>query len=224
MSKKENKKIENKVNKKIDEKIVEQIEEELNEVVEEEKKEDILNIEEILKENEELKKDLEKIKIENDKLKNYAFDLKSDFETFKELVEKEKKDIKLKEKEKLIRSFLVPYEKLLISLNYKEDEQFPKAIEMVEKDMNKSFENAGLEFIKPSSGDIFDPFEHEVSDKYETDEIKEYHVYKTENPGYKLNGRVIEPARVVVAIKPKVVISVKEEAEEDNPKKEEGEN
>ncbi len=55
-------------------------------------------------------------------------------------------------------------------------------------------------------GDQFDPFEHEVVEKFETNEVNEYCIYDVQSIGYKLEGEVIKPARVVVAIKPKDII------------------
>ncbi len=92
-------------------------------------------------------------------------------------------------------------------MKYKDDPEFIKAIEMIYKDIINVFKNLNLEFIVPEKGgDQFDPFEHEVVEKFETNEVNEYCIYDVQSIGYKLEGEVIKPARVVVAIKPKDII------------------
>jgi len=103
----------------------------------------------------------------------------------------------------IIEKLLVPFEKLNLSLNYKDEPEFVSAVEMVYKDMLKVFDSLKMNFIVPQKGDQFDPFEHDVVDKFETKEVSEYCIYDVQSIGYKLEGEVIKPARVIVAVKPK---------------------
>jgi len=160
-------------------------------------------LEELEKENQELKGELEKVENERDKFKDYSINLKARFEDYKDLVEKEKKQLKLSTTKKIIEKLLVPFENLKLSLNYKDEPEFVSAVEMVYKDMLKVFDSLKLKFIIPQRGDQFDPFEHDVVDKFETNEINEYCVYDVQSIGYKLEGELIKPARVIVAVKPK---------------------
>lgn len=211
------KKNKNKINKK-DKKLKEK--EEVKEQKESKKEKDSEN-EEVLYQNlpkeelielmERIEEENEDIKKEMEKYKEAAINLKDKFDHYQQIVEKEKQEIKKSTKEKIIKSFLKPFEKMSLSMNYKDDPQFVKAIEMVYKDFKNSFENSDLEFIIPEKGTAFDPFEHDVAEKIETDEIKEYHIHSTQNPGYKLGGKIIEPARVNVAVKPKKKVENKEE-------------
>ncbi|MGM0640780.1 MAG: nucleotide exchange factor GrpE [Thermotogota bacterium] len=176
-------------------------------------KEELIELmEKIEEENAEIKKEMEKYK-------EAAINLKDKFDHYQQIVEKEKKELKKSTKEKIIKNFLKPFEKMTLSMNYKDDPQFVKAIEMVHKDFKNSFEKSDLEFIIPDKGTAFDPFEHDVADKIETDEIKEYHIHSIQNPGYKLEGKIIEPARVIVAVKPKKKVE-KEEKNNEEIKKE----
>ncbi|MCP5454771.1 MAG: nucleotide exchange factor GrpE [Thermotogae bacterium] len=217
MAKKDDKKIKNE-NEKINK-------EEKNEEipVETEKKPTYEELEDSI---ELLKTEIENSKKETEKYRNAAVSIKSDFENYKDYIEREKKDIERKTKEKVLKSVLTPYSKLSISMKYKETDEFVKAVEMVYRDFKKSFEDNGLEFIIPERGVQFDPFEHEVMDKVETDEVSEYHVYEVSYPGYKINGRVAEAAKVTVAVKPKKTEPVKDEnvqPENNTEDKEEGE-
>jgi len=160
-------------------------------------------VEELEKENKELKKELKKAEKERDEFKEYSIHLKTKFEDYKNLVEKEKKQIKLRTTKMIIEKLLVPFEKLKLSLNYKDEPEFVSAVEMVYKDMLKIFDSLKMKFIVPQKGDEFDPFEHDVVDKFETKEVNEYCVYDVQSIGYKFEGEVIKPARVIVAVKPK---------------------
>jgi len=160
-------------------------------------------VEELEKENNALKNELKKIEKERDEFKEYSIHLRTKFEDYKNLVEKEKKQIKMSTKKMIIEKLLVPFEKLKLSLNYKDEPEFVSAVEMVYKDMLKVFDSLKMKFIIPQKGDQFDPFEHDVVDKYETKEVNEYCVYDVQSIGYKLEAEVIKPARVIVAVKPK---------------------
>ena len=164
------------------------------------------NIEALQREIQELKDRIEKIKDEREKYKDSLYRLSAKFEHYKEMVEKEKRNIQFNTKKNIVELFLIPFEKLKISMKYKDDPEFIKAIEMIYKDIINVFKNLNLEFIVPEKGDQFDPFEHEVVEKFETNEVNEYCIYDVQSIGYKLEGEVIKPARVVVAIKPKDII------------------
>ncbi|KLO21424.1 hypothetical protein X275_04010 [Marinitoga sp. 1197] len=162
------------------------------------------------KEIEELRKELENQKGENkklmeeyEKIKNYAINLKVDFENYKDIVQKDKIRIKKETKENIIKQILPIYKNFSIVINNQDNlDLFAKGAEMVYKLFVKSIEDMGVEFIIPEKNDRFDPFEHEVVEKIETDEVEEYHIFAVDSPGVKLEGKIIEPAKVKVAVKP----------------------
>lgn len=180
---------------------------EIKEIKEEEKitNENGENIEEdIIKEfKETLENKVKELEKERDEYKQRLYNLKTRFEDYKEMIEKEKMILMYNTKKKVLERFLVPFEKLKLSLNYKDEPEFVSAVEMVYKDMVKVFDSLKMKFIIPQKGDPFDPFEHEVIDKYETNEVTEYSIYDVQTIGYKIEGEVIKPARVIVAVKPK---------------------
>ncbi|KAF2956169.1 nucleotide exchange factor GrpE [Marinitoga sp. 38H-ov] len=167
-------------------------------------------IEELKKQLEEEKDEKEKIKEEYEKkieeyekIKNYAVNLKVDFENYKDIVQKEKLRIKKEAKENIIKQILPIYKNFSIVMNNQENlDIFAKGVEMVYKSLVKTIEDIGIEFITPNKNDKFDPFEHEAIERIETDEVEEYHVFSLESPGIKLEGKILEPAKVKVAIKP----------------------
>ena len=73
-----------------------------------------------------------------------------------------------------------------------------KGIEMVEQKMLKAFGAAGLEIINPVD-QTFDPKEHEaVTTEPALSEEDDHTVGKVFQAGYRFNGQLLRPARVVV--------------------------
>ena len=71
-------------------------------------------------------------------------------------------------------------------------------IEMVVSQIKKVFASFGVEEIKPL-GEDFDPNFHECVSYEESTEYPEDKVSKIIRTGYKLNGRLVRPATVVVS-------------------------
>ncbi len=89
----------------------------------------------------------------------------------------------------LIESMMQPISHLAIAAQQIKDQ----GLDMVVQDFRKVLEEAGLEEINPL-GEIFNIETMEVIDK----EGKGETVIKVVKPGYKLNGEVIQHAKVIV--------------------------
>lgn len=89
----------------------------------------------------------------------------------------------------LIESLMQPISHLTIAAAQIND----KGLDMVVQDFRKVLEEAGLEEINPE-GEAFDIETMEVIDKEGKGEM----VIKVVKPGYKLNGEVIQHAKVIV--------------------------
>lgn len=63
---------------------------------------------------------------------------------------------------------------------------------------NKAFEKLDIRQINPQ-GERFDPVRHEAVMAQATDTAEPNSVLKVLQPGYELNGRLLRPARVIVA-------------------------
>ena len=66
----------------------------------------------------------------------------------------------------------------------------------------KAFEKAGIAELVPSPGQAFNPEHHEAMVAQPTAELPPDSVVQTIQKGYALNGRVLRPARVIVARAP----------------------
>ena len=75
-----------------------------------------------------------------------------------------------------------------------------EGVRLVQRKLQAVLESAGLRSID-AEGKPFDPWEHEAVLYDETGEHADGAVVHVVRPGYKLHGRVLQPAQVVVARK-----------------------
>jgi molecular chaperone GrpE len=68
--------------------------------------------------------------------------------------------------------------------------------------LSKAFDKAGIGALDPQPGAAFNPNEHEAMVAQPSAELPAGTVLKTVQKGYVLNGRVLRPARVIVARAP----------------------
>lgn len=73
-----------------------------------------------------------------------------------------------------------------------------RGIELIEKKLTAVLEEEGVSKIE-AEGKDFDPREHEALSYEESDEYEDGKVKAVFSNGYRLNGRVIRPAKVVVS-------------------------
>ncbi len=78
---------------------------------------------------------------------------------------------------------------------------FAVGVEMILKQLREVLGRYGVEEIFPENGP-FDPAKHEAADSVETTEHPDHTVLEVLQRGYALNGRVIQPAVVRVAVNP----------------------
>jgi len=88
-------------------------------------------------------------------------------------------------------------------------EDLTRGVEMVLDDFKETLEREGLAEID-ATGKRFDPHRHVVMDKVDTDAFEDETVMAVLRKGYTLNGRVIRPSFVKVAVK-----STREKCEEE---------
>ena len=81
-------------------------------------------------------------------------------------------------------------------------EQLKAGVELTLKQLKQAFERAGIEAVQPEIGEKFDPNWHQAVSTKPLDEIDEEFdsgvIFEVLQKGYKISGRVIRPAVVVV--------------------------
>jgi molecular chaperone GrpE len=79
-----------------------------------------------------------------------------------------------------------------------EEHHLTKGIRLVQQELASALQRVGIESFSPQ-GETFDPNEHEAMASQPVDGAESGTVVEVYQAGYKLNGAVVRPARVVVA-------------------------
>ncbi len=132
--------------------------------------------------------------------------IQADFDNYKKRLEREKIEfIKFANTELIVEilNIMDDFERAVEAGKTKHDfDILHKGVEMIWKDLKEFLKQKGLEEIE-AKGKPFNPHEHEAMMQLETDEHPDGHIVEEFQKGYILNGRVIRPAKVKVAKKPK---------------------
>ena len=158
---------------------------------------------ELVKKCEEFEKKIEEMEKRIKELEDYAKRLKAQYENYKKEAAEEKQKI-IKNANEYLVSKIIPvlddFERALKSVD--EENAFVEGMRKIHKKLVSILESEGLSVIDPEGGK-FDPFEHEAFEKVETEEHEEYSVLEVIEKGYRFHRKVIKPAKVKVAVKPK---------------------
>lgn len=157
-----------------------------------------------------LREELEAKEKECEKLRNQMLRLQADFENAKKRWLKEQAEFQERANEDLLRQFLElvdDFERALVALGSHpsgqrdEEKTFRAGVEMIAKRLKEFLKSYGV-LPMEAAGKIFDPNCHEAVAHEETAEVPESTVLSELRKGYMMNGRVLRPAVVKVAVKP----------------------
>jgi molecular chaperone GrpE len=140
--------------------------------------------------------DLAAIESERDEYLELAKRTKADFENFRKRVARQEAEAEMRARGELARA-LVPVldnlERALASASAEED-HLAQGVRLVHEELAAVLHRAGVESYSPA-GERFDPDWHEAMLTRPGDEGQ---VLEVLEKGYRLNGQVLRPARVVV--------------------------
>ncbi len=156
--------------------------------------------------------ELAETKRERDEYLELARRTKADFENYRKRVAKETSEALARGKADLARQMLPALDNLERALAAGEDDarardsatrsrELPallQGVAMVRDELHSRLEGAGVESFDPT-GEKFDPQLHEALSTRPDEGTKPGVVLETVEKGYRLNGQVLRPARVVVS-------------------------
>ena len=150
---------------------------------------------------EELHQTLERLQKEKDELFGKLQRVSADYANFQKRVPKQIADTICYEKEKIIKSLLPALDNFEHTLQNTQSAEnadvFVKGIKIIYDQMLDIFKSHGVEQIK-APGEKFDPAMHEAMMQKTEPEKEDNLVLEEFQKGYKLNGRVIRPSKVIV--------------------------
>ncbi|MBC2605064.1 nucleotide exchange factor GrpE [Pelagicoccus albus] len=150
-----------------------------------------------------LEEKLEAAKAEASENYNNYLRAVADLDTYRRRVMREKDELKQYAIAGLLEDFLPVYDNLGLGLMSAEQTSDPKVvvqgIQMVMTQFKSLLEDNGISEVAPAAGDEFDPNLAEAFQTQPSDEIEEGKVLSLMRKGFKLNGRLLRPASVVVS-------------------------
>ncbi|MFP4460898.1 MAG: nucleotide exchange factor GrpE [Thermotogota bacterium] len=155
-------------------------------------------------------------------IEQYAYKLKSDFEHYKQIVQKDKQRIyenaTIDFLDKMI-PVLTNFERALSFMNVenpsKETAMIIKGVQMIYQSFMMTLQNDGLEEIVVTPGMQYDPFKQEIAEQVVDHSYEEHTILEIVEKGYKYKKTVLKPAKV------KITIKESEEKKEENQSGEE---
>ncbi len=136
---------------------------------------------------------------ERDEYLSLAQRTQADFENYRKRVARDVSGAEGKGVAKLARELLPALDHLSIALASGESgDEFVKGIELVRTELTAALERLGIEAYSPV-GERFDPNLHEAMAKQAVEGAESGTVVEVYQSGYRANGSVLRPARVVVA-------------------------
>lgn len=143
---------------------------------------------------------IEELEKENEKYLDRLKHLQADFENYKRRATKEKKEIIALATERLVRELLTlldDFERALAnSKDWKNPADHRRGLEMLYSQLSDIISREGVEAIDTDCK--IDPFMHEVMTRVESPDYDDNRIIECLRTGYKMGGKVIRPAQVVV--------------------------
>jgi molecular chaperone GrpE len=136
---------------------------------------------------------------ERDEYLEIAQRARADFENYRKRAAREVEDAERRGKVRIARDLVPVVDNLERALAAAADEDpLKKGVELVRSDLLAALEAAGVAAFDPT-GEAFDPELHEALATRPADGAVSGTVLETAERGYRLDGQLIRPARVVVA-------------------------
>jgi len=136
---------------------------------------------------------------ERDEYLSLAQRTQADFENYRKRAAKETAGAEQRGMAKLARELLPALDNLALALEADASgDEFVAGIRLVNAELHAALERLGIEAYSPQ-GERFDPNVHEAMARQAVEGAKPGTIVEVYQQGYRMNGTVLRPARVVVA-------------------------
>jgi molecular chaperone GrpE len=136
---------------------------------------------------------------ERDEYLSLAQRTQADFENFRKRAAKEQSAAESRGMARLARELLPALDNLALALEADASgEDFVAGVRLVHSELHAALERLGIEAYSPQ-GERFDPNVHEAMARQPVEGAESGTVVEVYQQGYRMNGVVLRPARVVVA-------------------------
>lgn len=139
---------------------------------------------------------------ERDEYLDHLRRLQAEFDNYRKRVRRDQEDLRLRAAETVVESLLPVVDNLARALEAgarHEEGQLMAGLELVAGQLGGTLQGHGLEEIPVEPGALFDPTVHEAIMAQPSDDHAEGTVLQVLERGYLLHGRLLRPAKVIVA-------------------------
>ena len=147
----------------------------------------------------------EKLKKEMGELYERLLRKQAELENFRKRAQREKEEFRQFAAEDLIRDLLPVLDAFERALRHRAPavpETFYQGMELIHRQLSEVLARAGLEAIE-TSGQLFDPHYHQAVETVEEAGRRDHEIVEELQRGYMLRHRLLRPAIVRVAVKPR---------------------
>jgi molecular chaperone GrpE len=132
------------------------------------------------------------------KWKDIAHRKQAEFENFRKRMARENALASERGAAKLVKELLPALDHLELALKSAGEDEVVKGFALIQDELVAALERAGVQRFSPE-GEPFDPAEHEAMVARPAEDAESGTVVEVYQQGYRINGTVLRPARVVVA-------------------------
>jgi molecular chaperone GrpE len=126
--------------------------------------------------------------------------LMADFDNMRKRQARELEERTARANERLLNSLLPVFDNFEMALSVaQEDTPFVQGVKMIAGEFRKVLEQSGAEVIDAPEGTTFDPMAHEALSMVPHAEIAQGCVVNQFRKGWKLGGKIVRPAQVIVS-------------------------
>jgi len=182
---------------------IETEEEETETPEEETAKAEEVPVAEIVEDEEEGPSELEQAQLEAKEARDEMLRMRAETDNLRKRLQKEKQDSVQFANQRLIKQLIPIFENLDRALKAPDTnvESLKEGVQLTADQALALFKKENVEPIK-AVGELFDPSIHEVLSQMESNDHDENTVIEEFSKGYRMNGRVLIPSRVVISKKP----------------------
>lgn len=153
-----------------------------------------------------LEESFKKLQAERDSLYDQLVRRQADFENYRKRVERGQQEFRHQAEADLILALLPVLDGFERALGAPTEtsgqEAFGRGVELICKQLLETLTRRGLKPVK-ALGETFDPFLHHALEKIETTEFRDQEVIEELQRGYSFKQRLLRPALVKVAVRPR---------------------
>jgi molecular chaperone GrpE len=146
--------------------------------------------------------ELAAVAAERDEYLDHLRRLKAEFENYRKRVQRDHESLRLRAAETVVESLLPVMDNMSRALEAgerHEEGQILAGLELVAGQLSGTLEGHGLEQVPVEPGVLFDPTLHEAIMTQASEDYSEGTVLQVLERGYLLHGRLLRPAKVIVA-------------------------